>query len=107
MPWASDHPRDDEAVVLPPRDAAPPVLPGLMLISEVASYLRKTERTIRRWIAAGQVPAVRIGGATYIREADLLALIDAEITAALPASRARRGCSGVAQCPTALALPKQ
>ncbi len=35
-------------------------------------------RTVRRWIADGPLPSVRIGGARLVAEADLLKLLQPE-----------------------------
>ena len=40
-------------------------------IAEVAECLRVTDRTIRRWIEAGDLPVHRIGGIVRIAENDL------------------------------------
>lgn len=43
-----------------------------LTIPEVADLLRVDERTVRRWISAGELPARRYGRrAVRIREADL------------------------------------
>jgi excisionase family DNA binding protein len=40
-------------------------------IAEIAECLRVTDRTIRRWIEAGDLPVHRIGGIVRIAENDL------------------------------------
>lgn len=46
---------------------------------EVASLLGLSERSIRRWIAAGNLPSVRIGGARLVATADLERLLSPDI----------------------------
>jgi excisionase family DNA binding protein len=46
-------------------------------IDEVAAILRRSPRTIRRWIAAGDLPAIRIRGTTRIPVAALEVTLDA------------------------------
>lgn len=41
-------------------------------VAEVARQLDVDERTIRRWIARGELKSVRIGRVVLIREADLI-----------------------------------
>ncbi|MEY3834226.1 MAG: Helix-turn-helix domain [Pseudomonadota bacterium] len=48
----------------------------LLTRTEVARYLRVSDRTVSRLIRAGQLPAVRIGRAVRIRHADLLEMLD-------------------------------
>src|SRR4051812_19995681 len=50
-------------------------LPVLLLVADVATRLRISERELRRWIAAGRLPVVRFGRAVRIRPADLAQLI--------------------------------
>lgn len=49
-------------------------LPPFLIISEAASVLRVSCRTVRRLINTGQLPCVRIGRSVRIRTSDLLAL---------------------------------
>jgi excisionase family DNA binding protein len=48
----------------------------LLTVSEVAQWLRLSERQIRRMIADGRIPVVRLGRAVRIREEVLRALIE-------------------------------
>jgi excisionase family DNA binding protein len=48
----------------------------LLTVSEVAQRLRLSERQIRRMIADGRIPVVRLGRAVRIREETLRALIE-------------------------------
>jgi excisionase family DNA binding protein len=57
---------------------APAIGPDDFLsIDEVAAILRRSARTIRRWIAAGDLPAIRIRGTTRIPVAALEVTRDA------------------------------
>jgi excisionase family DNA binding protein len=44
----------------------------LLTIGEAAAFVRRSTRTIRRWIANDQLRAVRLGRSIWIREGDLL-----------------------------------
>ena len=60
-----------------PRSPAPRLLlMQLLTVSEVAQRLRLSERQIRRMIADGRIPVVRLGRAVRIREETLRALIE-------------------------------
>ena len=48
----------------------------LMTRSEVARYLRVSDRTVSRLIRAGKLPAARIGRAVRIRQSDLLDMLN-------------------------------
>ena len=50
-------------------------LPALLLVADVSTRLRISEREVRRWIAEGHLPVVRFGRAVRIRPADLAQLI--------------------------------
>lgn len=43
----------------------------LLTVSEVADYLRVTERTVRDMIDRGDIPAMKIGKAYRIKRTDL------------------------------------
>lgn len=43
----------------------------LLLTREAAAYLRCDESTVRRFIAQGKLPVVRVGGLVRIRRSDL------------------------------------
>ena len=47
-----------------------------MTVAEVAAALRMNQQTIRNWIDAGQLPAVRIGRRVRVLSSDFAALID-------------------------------
>ena len=46
--------------------------------SEIAAAVGKTERTIRRWIADGTLPSVKIGGSRLVPAAELNRLLGIE-----------------------------
>lgn len=46
-------------------------LPALMTIPEVAERLQVSIKTIRRWIASGDLPTVRLGSQIRIQPKDL------------------------------------
>ena len=48
----------------------------LLTRTEVARYLRVSDRTVSRLIRTGKLPAARIGRAVRIRHADLLDMLD-------------------------------
>ena len=75
MAWLEDEPPAPGIDDAPQRDR----LPGLLLVSEVATYLNKSPRSITRMIARGELPSIRFGGTTYVPEAALIAQIDAQI----------------------------
>lgn len=43
-----------------------------LTIHEVKDMLKVSERTVRRWISAGDLPALKIGRSVRIREEDIL-----------------------------------
>jgi excisionase family DNA binding protein len=49
----------------------------LLTVAEVAAILRMNQQTIRNWIDAGTLPAIRIGRGVRIRRADFNALVNA------------------------------
>jgi excisionase family DNA binding protein len=55
--------------------------------AQIAEHLDVHLRTVRRWIASGTLPSVRIGGVRRVAEADLLQVLEGgrrEFCAALP-----------------------
>jgi excisionase family DNA binding protein len=51
-------------------------LTGLFTISEVATFCRVSEKTVRRWITSGRLDAVTLpAGTLRVRAADLLRLM--------------------------------
>ena len=49
--------------------------PQYMRAGKIARLLGMTERTVRRWIASGELPSVKIGGARLVSREDLEALL--------------------------------
>jgi excisionase family DNA binding protein len=49
----------------------------LLTVAEIATILRMNQQTIRNWIEAGTLPAIRIGRRVRIRRADFNALVAA------------------------------
>jgi len=47
----------------------------------VADRLQVSKRTVRRWIAEGRLPVVRLGRAVRIRPADLATVADTGLPA--------------------------
>lgn len=45
--------------------------PHYLRAGEIATMLGTTERTIRRWIADGTLPSVKIGGARLVPRSEL------------------------------------
>jgi len=50
----------------------------LLTVSEVASYLRLAERTVREMIDRGDIPAMKIGKAYRIKRIDLESFIESK-----------------------------
>lgn len=48
----------------------------LLTVAEAASFLRVSERTIRRMCAEGDLPAIRVRTAWRIRRVDLAELLE-------------------------------
>ncbi len=60
------------------RAAQPPTSTDqLLTVAEIAATLRMNQQTIRNWIEAGTLPAIRIGRRVRIRRADFNALVSA------------------------------
>lgn len=49
--------------------------PDLQTVAEVAEQLKVHEKTLRRWIAEGRIPVVRIGRLVRISRDDLEAFL--------------------------------
>ena len=49
--------------------------PRFFTVAEVADHLRVADRTVRRWIAAGELNVHRFGAAVRISERDLHAFV--------------------------------
>ncbi|MBS5905387.1 MAG: helix-turn-helix domain-containing protein [Acetobacteraceae bacterium] len=50
---------------------APEEKSSLMTAREVATLFRRTDRTIRNWVARGLLKPVRVGRAVYFRRSDV------------------------------------
>ena len=59
----------------PPRSGKAGILPRLQSIAKVANQLDVSQKTVRRLIDNGQLPACRVGRQLRITEADLAAFI--------------------------------
>jgi excisionase family DNA binding protein len=70
--YAKPEPMAHAATPHAPVDA----IGDLLTRSEVARYLRVSDRTVSRLIRAGKLPAARIGRAVRIRHADLLEMLN-------------------------------
>lgn len=53
----------------------PEPFPRLLTVEEVAEICRTSVRTVRRWIADGELAVYRIGGRVLVSEEDLAAFI--------------------------------
>ena len=53
--------------------------PSHLRAAVIATRLGVSERTVRRWIADGTVPSMKIGGARLIAEADLEQLLTTQV----------------------------
>lgn len=49
-----------------------------LLVREIASLVRRSERTVRRWIANGTLPSVKIGGTRLVAKTDLHRLLSGD-----------------------------
>jgi excisionase family DNA binding protein len=66
-------------------------LPVLLSIAEVARFFDRSPRTIRRWVAAGDLAAIRVGPALYFDRDTIRRQLRDQITDAVLGSRAGRG----------------
>jgi excisionase family DNA binding protein len=60
-----------------------------LTVAEVAATLKLNQQTVRNWIDAGTLPAVRVGRRVRIKSSDFQRIIDESYSGA-PASSARR-----------------
>jgi excisionase family DNA binding protein len=60
----------------------------LLTAAEVADYLQVHRRTVRDWLAAGEIPATLVDGAWRVRVEDLEAWVESR---RIPPGRARSG----------------
>ncbi|MBI2517115.1 MAG: helix-turn-helix domain-containing protein [Opitutae bacterium] len=49
--------------------------PDLLRLHEVAEYLRLSEKTVRRLIASGELPRLKVRGLILVRRSDLRAFL--------------------------------
>jgi excisionase family DNA binding protein len=63
----------------------------LLTLRETTAYLRISLSTLRRMIAYGAIPVVRIGKGVRVRQSDLETLIGIGMEMQFPQSRNRRG----------------
>ena len=54
----------------------PPPLPRLLTVQEVADALKVCDRTIWRWIKAGEIETYRLGRAVRIAEDELIRFLE-------------------------------
>jgi excisionase family DNA binding protein len=52
------------------------VLPRLLIASEVAEAVRKSEKTVYKWAAAGTIPSINLHGNILFDQEDILAWIN-------------------------------
>ena len=74
--YAKPEPEAHAATPQAPVDATG----NLLTRSEVARYLRVSDRTVSRLIRAGQLPALRIGRVVRIQQSDLLEMLNGKPT---------------------------
>jgi excisionase family DNA binding protein len=72
-----------------PKDNSATALPTLLTIADVGRMFGRDDRTIRRWIQKGLLPAVRVGRSAFISSDEVRALISAAIDAASLAAGCR------------------
>jgi excisionase family DNA binding protein len=65
----SEHGSMDES------DGAAPGEMTLLTVDEIARQCRVSVRTVRRWIAAGELPVVRLGRAVRVRKRALVTFL--------------------------------
>lgn len=61
----------------------------ILIIKQVAAYLKVTERTIYRLAAARKIPAFKVGGTWRFSQADIDRWISQQSAPAAPAERMR------------------
>jgi excisionase family DNA binding protein len=66
----------------------------LLTVAEIAERLKLNQQTIRNWIGAGRLPAVRVGRRVRVRRQDFDALVEHGQTCRKPS---RRRASGTAR----------
>lgn len=51
----------------------------LLSTEDVCALFRRSERSIRRWVKQGRLPAIRVGGAMFFDPADIRALNESRL----------------------------
>jgi len=74
--WVYAKPEPEAYATTPHHAADNPA--DLLTRTEVARYLRVSDRTVSRLIRTGQLPASRIGRAVRIRRSDLLEMLNGQ-----------------------------
>jgi excisionase family DNA binding protein len=68
-------------------------MPRLLTISEVATALRVSRRTVETLLHERTLATTRIGRRVFVREQDLEDWIEAQVLAALPTRRSSEGAA--------------
>jgi len=50
----------------------------LLTVAEVAVYLRVAQQTVRKWLAEGSLPVIRLGRSVRIRRSDVETFLGGE-----------------------------
>ena len=66
----------------PTASAAEPPLPALLTVKQVASYFQVSERTVRRWMAHGDLRSVKVGPRQVRIRRDELARVQRSVRSA-------------------------
>lgn len=70
----SDLPDDQGGPASVIREPLP--LTPLLAVSDVCAIFGRTERSIRRWVSAGHLHPIRVGGAMFFEASDIRVLIE-------------------------------
>jgi excisionase family DNA binding protein len=66
---------------------------SFLTVAEVAELLRLNQQTVRNWIDAGSLPAVRVGRRVRIKRSDLDAVVESGYQGSSPAASTISGPS--------------
>jgi len=91
-----DLPDDQE---LPPTSTA---LPRLLSARDVGAIFGRGERSLRRWVRSGHLPAIRIGGALFFHPDDVSALLSSRVSGTPRPDLGKFNCSNSAICRRAM-----
>ena len=82
MPDDSDETADLPQSDSPPANERPSLdqQPQLLRTADVLAKFPITDRTLRRWVKRGRLPCVRVGRSQFFRAADVLALLEGDIS---------------------------